>query len=169
MLKEEIRQLTGKKRRFYLMRVAEVEPDVARKMCGIAVGTYNAWLQNRDFVTLYRRVDEFIVEYKQEAIQLLRRDNQLAAVMLEEQIISKMREEVATGEYNLLRTNLARDVYTKLIGDLDVVPIKEASGITFIDKMAVLMGRENARIAPPEPNLVLEQPQTEVNTVPQEG
>lgn len=124
-LKDELKQLTGKKRRFMLMRVAEVEPDVARKMCNVSQASYNSWLQrssNPAFVELYRRVDEFTVEYKTEAIQMLRRDNQLSAVMLEEQIINKMKEEVASGDYNLIRTNLARDVYTRLIGDLDFQP-----------------------------------------------
>ncbi len=148
-LKDELKPFTGKKRRFMLMRVAEIEAEVARKMCDIPLGTYHGWLNSEDFAVMYRRVEEFTIEYKSEAIQMLRRDNQLSAVILEEQIINKMREEVTTGEYNLLRTNLARDVYTRLMGDLDAAAIKSGSdGVTFIDKVAILMGREQPMLAP---------------------
>ena len=120
-LHDEIKDIVGKKRRFFLFRVADVDTDTARKICKIPKGTYNTWTSNPHcrFVELYRRRAELSGLYKQEAIQLLRRDNQLAAVILEEKIIQKMGVEIESGEYNLIRTNLARDVYTKLIGDLD--------------------------------------------------
>ena len=123
-LHEEIRDIVGKKRRFLLFRIADIDADTARKICKVPKGTYNTWTSNPHcrFVELYRRRDEFSGLYKQEAIQILRRDNQLAAVMLEEKIIQKMKDEVESGNYNLIRTNLARDVYTKLIGDLDYQP-----------------------------------------------
>ena len=123
-LHDEIKDIVGKKRRFFLFRVADVDTDTARKICKIPKGTYNTWTSNPHcrFVELYRRRAELSGLYKKEAIQLLRRDNQLAAVMLEEKIIQKMQEEIASGSYNIIRTNLARDVYTKLIGDLDYQP-----------------------------------------------
>jgi hypothetical protein len=121
-LKEELRDLQGKKKRFLLLRIADVEQDVARQLCGVSPASYNLWFrQTRDnFVALYRRRDELCTNYKHEAIQMLRRDNQLAAVLLEEKIINKMKDELDTGDYNLIRTNLARDVYTKLIGEIDI-------------------------------------------------
>jgi hypothetical protein len=124
ILKEEILGITGKQRRFLLYRVAEVEAETARTLCSIPQGTYNSWTANTGsrFNAAYQRLDELQQNYKEEAIKLLRRDNQLAAVMLEEKIINKMKEEVELGEYNLTRTNLARDVYTRLISDLDVAP-----------------------------------------------
>ena len=121
-LKEEVKTLAGKRRKFFLLRVADLDTDSARKLCGVAKGTYHSWLQNQEFTSLYRRRDEFAAIYKQEAIQLLRRDNQLEAVLLESDIIAKMKAELASGEYSLIRSHLAREVYSKLITDLDVVP-----------------------------------------------
>lgn len=121
-LKDEIRNLSGNKRRFFLLRIADLEAEHARQICGIKQGTYNTWLQHEDFVTLYRRRDEFANDYRQEAIQLLRRDNQLEAVLLEGKVLLKMKEELDTGDYNLIRTNLGREVYSKLISELDAVP-----------------------------------------------
>ena len=128
-LKEELKDIVGKKRRFLLFRIAEVEAAIARELCQIPQGTYNTWTceTGSKFCGLYQRLDELSADYKQEAIQLLRRDNQLAAVMLEERIIGKMKDEIQSGEYNLIRTNLARDVYTRLISDLDAVPVINAS------------------------------------------
>lgn len=121
-LRDEIKAITGNKRRFLLLRIVDIDTQPARQIVGITQGTYNTWLQNPDFVALYRRREEFSGEYKQEAIQLLRRDNQLAAVLLESKLINKMKDEIDSGEYELIRTNLAKEVYSKLITDLDVVP-----------------------------------------------
>jgi len=126
-LKEEVKGVARNRRRFLLLRIADVDTDTAMKLCGIRKGVYNNWLRkvhNTDnkFLELYGRRDELAHEFKQEAIQLLRRDNQLAAVLLEERILGRMKEEIESGEYSLLRTQLAREVYAKLIGDLDYQP-----------------------------------------------
>jgi hypothetical protein len=121
-LRDEIKLLTGNKRKFFLLRIADLDAKGAMKLTGIQHGTYNTWLQNEDFVALYRRREEFSADYKQEAIQMLRRDNQLEAVLLEGKIIAEMKRELDNKEYDLIRTNLAREVYSKLITDLDAVP-----------------------------------------------
>lgn len=126
-LKDELKEIVGKQRRFLLFRIAEIETAPAISLCKLSQGTYNSWTTRVSrFTELYRKLEELQANYKQEAIQLLRRDNQLSAVMLEERIIEKMKEEIDSGDYNLIRTNLARDVYTKLIGDLDLVPAGQA-------------------------------------------
>ena len=123
-LHEEIKDVTGKKRRFLLFRIADIDADTARKICKVPKGTYNTWTSNPHcrFVQLYRRRDEFSGLYKQEAIQLLRRDNQVAAVILEGRIVQKIMDEMESGEYNFLRTNLARDTCSKLLSNLDYQP-----------------------------------------------
>lgn len=124
-LKEKVKGLSGNKRKFFLLRVADLDTDIARKLVDVKPGTYNYWLQNPEFVELYRQRDELSAEFKQEAIQLLRRDNQLEAVLLEGKILAQMKAELASGEYQLLKSHLAREVYSKLISDLDVVPPTE--------------------------------------------
>ena len=118
-LREEIKVLSGNKRRFFLLRVTGMAPEQARQIVGITRGTQNTWLQNETFVELHRKLDEFTRDHRVEAIQLLRRDNQLEAVLLEGKIVQKMKEEIDSGDYNLIRSNLAREVYARLIGDLD--------------------------------------------------
>ena len=109
-LAEELKTVSGRKKRFLLFRIIDVTPEEARKLCGINRGTYNSWLQVPDFIEIHRRRDELSATYKQEALQLLRRDNQLQAVLLEEKIIEKMKGEIESGEYDLIRSNLAREV-----------------------------------------------------------
>lgn len=138
-LKEEIKPIIGNRRKFFLLRVAEVDVSTARGICGISKGTYNSWLRDPVFVSLYRRRGEFSSDYKQEAIQLLRRNTQLAAALLEEQIIKRMKEEIDSGEYSLLKTNLAREVYTKLISELDTVP--QTKSVSWIDRVTGLIER----------------------------
>ncbi len=122
LLRDIIKTLSGNKRRFVLLRIADMDTKAALKLVGVVRGTYNSWLQSSDFVEIYREVRDLSSEYKQEAIRLLRRDNQLEAVLLEGKIVSKMKEELDSGEYSLIRSHLAREVYSKLISDLDVVP-----------------------------------------------
>lgn len=121
-LKDEISGIIGNRKKFVLLRVADVDAITARKLCGIGLGTYNSWFRDERFTTIYRKVRDLTSEYRQEAIQLLRRDNQLQAVLLEGRIIDKLVEELDSGDYQLMKTNLAREVYGKLIVALDVVP-----------------------------------------------
>lgn len=121
-LKEELQVLSGRKRQFMLLRILDVGTEAARQLCGISKGTYNTWLHNDVFVQLYRRRAELAITYKQEVLPLMRRSNQLQAILLEEKIIGKMKDEIKSGEYNLIKTNLAREVYSKLISDLDYQP-----------------------------------------------
>jgi len=121
-LREEIKSLSGNKRRFFLLRIADMDTKAALKLCGVVRGTYNTWCQNQSFVEIYRKRQEFSEEYKQEAVRLLRRDNQLEAVLLEGKIVAKMKEELESGDYSLIRSHLAREVYSKLMTDLDAQP-----------------------------------------------
>lgn len=134
-LATEIKSLRGNKRRFFLLRVSDMDTAPALKLCGIARGTYNSWFQNEDWTALYRRLPEF-TDYKQEAIQLLRRDNQLEAVFLENKIINKLKEEIESGEYILARTRLAGDVYNKLISAIDAPP--SATPLTYAERLALI-------------------------------
>ncbi len=134
-LAEEVKHLTGKRRHYFLLRVADVDSATARKMAKVVTGTYNSWMHNTPFVALHRQIDNFTVDYKHEAIQMLRRDNQLDAVILEGKIVKQMIRELETGEYVILKTNLAREVYSKLINDLDLVP---TINLTWEQKMAAI-------------------------------
>ena len=148
MLRDEIRPLTGNRRRFFLLRIVDMDKKTALNLCNIKGGTHNTWCQDSEFVALYRRRDEFCAEYKQEAIQLLRRDNQLAAVMLETKIVAKMQEEVDSGIYELMRTNIAKSVYERLIADLDVVP--QIKNLTWQDRVIQITANPNPELVEAE-------------------
>ena len=136
-LNEELKGIIGRRRKFLLLRIADIDLETARKLCKVPVGTYNSWIKDENFRELYRRRDEFSVSYKIEAIQLLRRTNQLNAVLMEEKVIAKMKEEIESGNYDLIRTNLARAVYDKLMSDLDYRP--ESLALTWEQRVAQLV------------------------------
>ena len=152
-LKEELQGLTGNKRRYVLMRIADVDVGTAMKLNKVTQGQYNTWMRCTDGVlpAISRRVDELVSEHKQEAIQLLRRDNQLTAILLEEKILNKIGEELDSGEYVLVKTNLARDVYTKLVSDLDYKPTTPA--LTWNQRIGQFFQE-----APPEPLTITQEP-----------
>jgi len=135
-LYDDIKSLTGIRRKYILLRIAHVDPEAARKLVGIKKGTFNNWSKEEVFVNIHRQIDDFGQEYKQEAIKLLRRDNQLEAVLLEADIISRIKAEIESGNYDLLRTNLAKVVYDKLISDLDFQP--KALSLTWQERIGQL-------------------------------
>lgn len=133
-LKEELKAFTGKKRRFLLLRIADMDTDMAKKICNLSTSAYNYWCANSEFTEIYRRRDELSILYKQEAITLLRRENQLAAVLLEGKMLKRIEEEIDKKEYEFIRTNLAREVYSKLIADLDISP--KALGLSWEQRIS---------------------------------
>ena len=140
VLKDELKHITSSRRKFLLLRICDVDPESAKKMCQVKQSTYNTWLHDEVFVQAQRRISEFSAECKDEAIRLLRKLNQVTAVLLEEQIILKIREEIDTGEYRLIKTNLAKDVYTKLIGDLDTpVSLPADKQPTWEQRLAIIV------------------------------
>jgi len=136
-LKDTLKPLTGTKKQFLLMRIAGLDTPVCRKLVGVPTGTYNSWLNNETFRDLFRQIPELEHDYRHEAIQMLRRENQLEAVLLEGKIVQKMKEELETGEYALIRTNLAREVYSKLISDLDVSP--QIKSLTWEQRVGIML------------------------------
>jgi len=143
-LKEELRPIIGNRRKFMLLRIANVDTSTARGLCHIKLGTYNSWLGDPVFVAIYRRKDELSAEYKQEAIRMLRRENQLAAVLLEGRIIQRLKDEIDTGEFELMKTPLAKAVYDKLISELDVNPSVHV--LTWQERLGQLGSGEVPRI-----------------------
>ena len=159
MLKDELKTIVGNRRKFLLYRIVDVDVNTALKLVGTRRGTYNSWLHDERFVTLYRRRDEFSADadYKQEAIQMLRRGNQLSAVMLEEKILKELKKEIDLGVYRLLKTPLAKEVYTKLVNDLDWQP--KSLTMSWEEKLAVILQQIAQN---PNPQLPQDTPVAEV-------
>ncbi len=138
-LKEELKSVIGNKRKYLLLRICNIEPLAARNMVGVALGTYNNWLLDQNFLAVHRRIDELSVEHKKEAINMLRRDNQLSAVLLEGQMLTKMKAEIDSGEYDLLKLPIAKEVYSKLMSDLDVpTPAPTVQNLTWEQRIEQL-------------------------------
>jgi hypothetical protein len=117
-----IKPLSENQRQYILRRIAGLDTSTTRTLLGIAKGTYNTWFHNQVFADVHKQLPELSFKHRIEAIQILRRDNQLEAVLLEGKMIAKMKEEIDSGELYFCRTNLAREVYSKLISDLDKAP-----------------------------------------------
>ena len=123
-LKEIVKPITGNKRILVLMRVAGLDTNLAMGLVGVSRGTYNSWFKNEEFNKIYHQIPDLIASYRDEAVQLLRRNNQLEAVLLEGKMLRKVKEELESGQLAFTRTHLAREVYSKLMTDLDKAPEK---------------------------------------------
>lgn len=127
MLKEVLKEVHSRRQREFLaMRIAGLDKRTTMTVLSIPEGSYKRWVSQPSFRDIYRRIAELSAEYKEEAIRLLRRNNQLAAVLLEKDIIQRMKEEIESGEYELVRTHLGREVYSKLVSELDKAPVYQS-------------------------------------------
>jgi hypothetical protein len=150
-LKDILRGLNTLQKRFILLRITGLDPDTARKMSNIKLSRYNSWTNQPRFHLVYIRMEELIANKRDEAVNLLRRENQLSAIMLEEKIIKKLQEEVESGEYVLAKTNLGREVYTKLVNDLDFQP--RTVGLTW-EQRIIELSKSDPKLEEPKGDIV---------------
>ena len=122
-LQSVLKGIIGKRRRFLLLRLCDVETADARGMCSATVSAYNGWVREERFKLVYQRREELSTTYKKEAMTMMRRENQLAAVMLEEKILKALVVEIDSGNFVLMKTQIAKEVYNKLMADLDITVV----------------------------------------------
>ncbi len=123
MLKDELATLKSKRQKdFLVMRIAGMDKRTSLVLLQIPEGTLKRWSNHPEFKRIYSQIIQYNNDYKEEAIRLLRKDNQLAAVLLEREIIQKLRKEIEEEKYSLVRTHLGREVYSRLISELDHQP-----------------------------------------------
>jgi hypothetical protein len=151
-LKKIIAPIIGNRRRFFLLRVADIGVDEALSICKVKKSTYASWMQDEVFKEINSHRTELSITHKNEAIQLLRRENQLAAALLEGEIIDKIRKEVETDTYILSKTQIAREVYVRVMGDLDPVP-PEIKNLTWDQRIQSVFNQlpQQPRLTTPEP------------------
>ena len=121
-LDERLSRLKDKKKKFVILRVAGFKLEDALAQAGAKKSAYNRWTRDPVFHDVYKDLGIMQAENKEDAIKALRKENQLAAALLEGEIIVKLREEIQSGELSLAKTNLGREVYNKLMAELDKPP-----------------------------------------------
>jgi len=133
-LKEELVLITNiKQKQFIQYLVAGVKKDVAMKLCRIPAPTLKYWLHdNEQFHQLVNRVEELKDAYFEEAFQLLRHKNKVMALFLEEELLKKIKEEVESGEYNLVKTPLAKEVYNKALEEGKGIAMPSVGWMQFV-------------------------------------
>jgi hypothetical protein len=135
-LKDTLEGLTGKKRRFLLYRIAGLDRNTAIQVIDVPQGRLNVWLHDQKFVDAHRKIDELGATHRAEAMRAIRRDNQMGAAMLEKEVVDRMREELDTGDYRLVKTNLGKAVYERLMNELDKSPSLQVN--TWEQRIALL-------------------------------
>ena len=129
MLAELVADIPLIPRNFLVMRIAGLSKAAAMEITGMTRGSYDRWVCKPEFKKIYRKLDEYTVTYRMEAITFLRRSNQLSAVEMESMIIAICRRELEDGSYiktgSMVRSNIGNDVYKRLMPELDKAPDKQ--------------------------------------------
>jgi len=137
-LKDLLKGIAGKQRKYLVLRISGVTKDDALIMLSSDKWGLISWSRNKLFQKVNRKIKVWQTEFKAEAIKMLRRSNQLLATLFEKNVIETIIHEVETGEYRLIKTMLAKEVYSKLINDLDSIPaIQRNSWEQTIGKLSI--------------------------------
>jgi hypothetical protein len=150
MLKDELSSLNAKQKKYIQYLVAGIKKDVALKLANIPSATYKWWSHdNEQFHSLVERVEELKDNYFDEAFQMLRQNNKVMALFLEQELLVKIKEEIENGEYNLVKTPLAKEVYNKALEESKGITLPSANWMQFVQTQNV--------IAPPRTPLQIEE------------
>ena len=118
MLKDILVKLAERQRHFLLLRIVGTGKEAALSALDIPQGTYNRWTNSKNFQAVHSKLNEYAVEYKSEALTLLRDVNYALVVNLEAKMLTKLMEEVDNGVPIFSKTNLAREIYSKLSSEM---------------------------------------------------
>jgi len=121
-LQQVLAPFRGKARQFLVLRISGIDKKTALRMAHGGISDYNRWLIRPDFVEVHRKIQDLFVEHRDEALRMLRKENQLNAALMERELITEMRDELKSGDYHLLKTGIARDLYTRLMSEMDKTP-----------------------------------------------
>jgi hypothetical protein len=121
-LKDVLKGITGTPRRYLVLRISGVDKDKALEMVQSDKWGLASWKRSPLFLEIHQNVEHWKAEFKADAIKMVRRSTQLMAALFEREIIDRLFEELISGEYLLMKTQLAKEVYSKLINDLDTAP-----------------------------------------------
>lgn len=119
-LKQLLHGCRDKYRQFLLYRIAGISKEEALQLTGITLPHYKKLRQEKEYFRyIVDNIAELQADYRDEAVRMLRRSTQTTAMLMEQKIMDTLYEEVTSGEYKLLKTQLGREVYSKLMTDLE--------------------------------------------------
>ncbi|MFC2035840.1 hypothetical protein ACFLUJ_06950 [Chloroflexota bacterium] len=109
---EALRKLrTSKQREFIILCVAGMDAMDARKY--LSIPSYYRWLRDPAFKEVLDNLPELSHNSAEDAITMLKMRNIAEAQALEEKILAVIKEELETKKYNLVKTHLGREVFTR--------------------------------------------------------
>jgi hypothetical protein len=121
-LRDLLKGITGKPRDYLVLRIAGIPKEDALASVNSDKWGLASWNRDRNFYDVHHAVKKWEAEFKSQAIKMMRRSNQLLAAMFERDVILILMTEVATGQHKLIKTQIAKEIYAKLINDLDTTP-----------------------------------------------
>jgi hypothetical protein len=115
-LVEALKKLKTKRQKsFILLCVAGMSVEEA--LTHHSISSYFRWKRDPQFREVLDNLPELTRDYADEAIGLLRLRNISEILTLEDKVLDIVKEELRTGKYNLLKTHLAREIFSRAKDD----------------------------------------------------
>jgi transposase len=111
---EALKKLKTKRQKgFILLCVAGLSIEEALTHYSVSVSSYFRWKRDPQFREVLDNLPELHRDYADEAISLLRLRNIAEVLTLEDKVLNIVKEELRTGKYNLLKTHLTREIFSR--------------------------------------------------------
>ena len=130
---------TPKMRQYILLLIAGMDKADAKEY--VSEQSYWRWMRNPAFREVMDNLPELSHNYSDEAISRIRLHSTTEALGLEQSILEIIKEEIKTKKYNLLKTNLGKEILLrKREGRLgaDLVKKKVGGKPSWEDRMEAL-------------------------------
>ena len=141
-LTEALRKLkSSRQREFIIFCAAGMDTRDARKHLNVPVPSYYRWLKDPAFKEVLDNLPELSHNYADDALAIIRMRTVVKAHALEEGILAVIQEELKTKKYNLVKTHLGREVFTRAREGKLIQEVAEARQIrlrTWEDKLKEL-------------------------------
>ena len=102
---------TTNQKKFITLCVAGMSIEQAQDY--ISLPSYYRWLRQPVFKEVLDKLPELRKEHGEEAGEMLHIKNMIEAIAIEEKILAIIKEELKTGKYNLIKTHIGREVFTR--------------------------------------------------------
>lgn len=111
-LTDALKKLKTKNQKgFVLLCVAGLSIEEA--LTHYSQSSFFRWKKDPDFSDVFDHLPELHRDYAEEAIGLLRMRNIAEVLTLEDRVLDIVKEELRTGRYDLLKTHLAREIFSR--------------------------------------------------------
>lgn len=126
-LEQKLESTQGVKREYLLLRILGLDHDTILKVLD-SEDYLSYWKKDKNFSNILKQSKKLGKTHQDEAITLVRQSNKVTMVAMEQLLARKLLQEVIDDKPMFIKTHLGREVYNRMMNQLDSVGKKNDTG-----------------------------------------